>query len=210
MDQRERIDDPVEAFKTGVEGMLSNVWTALSGIVQDFDPKEVTCSVQVSVQVRVRDSSGNMSWQNISLLTHVPVAFPQAGGFGLIFPVKSGDEVLIIFSCRNYSLWWQKGGIQPQDEFRMHDISDGFVIPGIFSKPNVFPNISTDTVQLRSRDGSCYLELTASGAINIVAPGGLNIKGTTTSDSEGTFNEHTVGAHTHTDPQGGITGGPTG
>jgi hypothetical protein len=209
-DQRERMDDPVESFRTGVEGVLSETQTALPGIVQDFDPKECTCSIQVSVQVKVYTSDGKWKWHNISLLTHVPVVFPHGKGFALTFPISKDDEALVVFSSRCYSAWWDKGGIQIQDEMRLHDIGDGFAIVGPFSRPKVLQNISTDTVQLRNQDGSCYLELAAGGVINIVAPGGLNIKGTTVADKEGTFNGHTVGAHTHIDPQGGVTGTPTG
>lgn len=210
MDQRERMDDAVEAFRVGVEGLLAEAWTSMPAIIQDFDPVECTCSAQPAIKGQVRDSTGTTSWVNLPLLTHVPVMFPHSKDFAITFPVKKGDECIVHFSSRDMSLWWSKGGVQQQDELRMHDLSDGFAFVGPYSKPQVISKISTDTVQLRNKDGSCYLELTASGAINIVAPGGLNIKGTTKADSEGTFNGHTVGAHTHTDPQGGVTGGPTG
>lgn len=210
MDQRERIPDFHEALKAAMEDSQANLWTALPGIVESFNAEEGTCKIQPTIQAQVRDRLGKTSWVTMPLLLDVPVIFPQGGAFAVTFPIAQGDEALVVFSSRCIDAWWQQSGIQPQVRLRMHDLSDGFAIVGPLSKPRMLTNISTTTAQLRLRDGSAYIELTADGKINLKAPGGVHVTGAVQATGEGTFNSHTVGGHTHTDPQGGNTGTPTG
>lgn len=225
MEQRERIGDYQEGIRSAIEGFLVNVWTALPGIVQSFDPGKMTLVVQPAIRAAVRDSKGKQTWVELPLLLDVPVVFPAGGGFCLTLPIQQGDEVLVVFASRCMDAWWQSGGIQNQIEFRLHDLSDGFAIPGPRSVPNAFSGISTNTAQLRNLDGSAYIELAAGGVVNIVAPGGVNINGATaiTGDvavtgkidatkeitAKGT---HTVSAHIHGGVQSGgsNTAPPTG
>jgi phage baseplate assembly protein V len=59
---------------------------------------------------------------------------------------------------------------------RMHDLSDGFALVGHMSQARKIGGISTSTAQLRSDNGSTYVELDPAGSIvNIVAPGGVKI-----------------------------------
>src|ERR1019366_1339884 len=106
----------------------------------------------------------------------VPIVFPSAGGFTITLPITVGDEVLVIFSSRCIDGWWQNGGIQAPIEFRMHDLSDGFAIPGPKSLPHVIPNISTTGAQIRNNAGTTYVEISANGQIQLVSPSQVNIK----------------------------------
>ena len=96
---------------------------------------------------------------SLPLLLDCPVVFPHAGGCSLTFPIKPGDECLVVFSCRAIDLWWQQGGVQPPAETRMHDLSDGFVIPGPYSQPKVIPDVNTAYVELRTDDRQAWLAL---------------------------------------------------
>jgi hypothetical protein len=106
----------------------------------------------------------------------VPVCFPRGGGCTLTFPVTQGDEALIVFSSRCIDSWWQSGGIQVQAELRMHDLSDGFAIPGPFSQATRIGGWSGNSTQLRSNDGSTYFDLNpTTQKVKIVAPGGFEV-----------------------------------
>ena len=145
--------------------------------------------------------------------------FPSGGGFTLTFPLAVGDEVYVALAERCIDGWWQSGGVQPQAEFRMHDLSDGFCFPKVWSQAKKITSPSITTAQLRSDDGVLYVELAAAHVCNIVAPGGVNITGnvhvagTVIATGEGTFNGgHTVSAHVHGGvlPGGSDTDPPTG
>lgn len=138
---------------------LSCLWTALPGIVQSFDPVAMTCQVQPAIQGKVRAEDGTITLVNMPMLLDCPVVFPHGGGCSMTFPIKPGDECLVVFSSRAIDLWWQSGGVQPPVEMRMHDLSDGFVLVGAYSQTKVLPNVSTQAVQLRSDDGQAFFEL---------------------------------------------------
>jgi hypothetical protein len=188
MDQRERHDDLFEALRSLLDGRQVGIWTALPGIIQSFDAgvaaeRAPTCVVQPAIQGRVTSldpASGQTvtKFVNLPQLLDCPVQFPGGGGCSLTFPVKKGDECLVVFASRCIDAWWAQGGIQPPMEARMHDLSDGFVLLGYRSSPRAIANISTTKTQLRSDDGQAYVELDPTGHIvNAVAPGGFNVTG---------------------------------
>ncbi len=159
MDRRERLDDPVEATRAAMEGMLAEAWTSLPGIVQSFDPDAETVTVQPSIRGRIEQPDGSVISVNLPLLVDVPVVFPGGGGFTLTFPVKDGDECLVVFASRCIDAWWQSGGIGEPLEPRMHNLSDGFALVGPRSQPRTLPNVSTENVQLRTDDGKASVTI---------------------------------------------------
>lgn len=153
------IGDQNQLLNQAINARLAGVWTALPGIIQSFDSVTLTCEVQPAIQGRQRDADGTIRQVNLPLLLDCPVVFPHAGSCSLTFPIKAGDECLVVFACRGIDFWWQSGGVQPPPEPRMLDLSDGFVIPGPYSQPKRIGNVNTSAVQLRSDDGEAYLEI---------------------------------------------------
>ncbi|EHP2011572.1 TPA: hypothetical protein K8293_001178 [Escherichia coli] len=158
--------------------VMSALRVSMPGIVQSFDPDAVTVVVQPAIKGYEPDSNGINQSTTLPLLVDVPVVFPRGGGCTLTFPVKAGDECLVIFADRCIDFWWQSGGIQEPVDERMHDLSDAFCIVGPQSQAKKIGDISTSAVELRSDDGETKLSLNpASGAINGTAPGGFNLNG---------------------------------
>lgn len=192
MDRKERINKTVTALQEAMGGWQQKMWTALPGILQSFDASKMSAVVQPSIQSQLRDPDTG-EWSNVTLplCLDCPVVFPGGGGFGVTFPLADGDEGLIVFASRCIDSWWQSGGVQPQAEYRMHDLSDGFFIPGAFSNSRVPDDVSTTTARFWKNDGTMYVELGASGVLTLKAPvrivldapithiiGGLAIDGT--------------------------------
>ncbi|EOZ6583384.1 hypothetical protein LDP80_21680 [Klebsiella michiganensis] len=160
------------------QAIMSAMRVSIPGIIQSFDPGAVTAVVQPAIKGAEQDESGAEVSVNLPLLVDVPVVFPRGGGCTLTFPVKAGDECLVIFADRCIDFWWQSGGIQEPVDGRMHDLSDAFCIVGPQSQAKKISGISTSAVELRSDDGGTKLSLNpASGAINGTAPGGFNLNG---------------------------------
>lgn len=146
---------------------------ALPGTVESFDAETVTATIQLGI-LGLSDGESTA----LSVLNDVPVMFPRGGGCSLTFPVKKGDECLVIFADRSIDFWWQSGGIQEPVDDRMHDLSDAFCIVGPQSQAKKISGISTSSVELRSDDGGTKLSLNpSSGEINGAAPGGFNLNG---------------------------------
>nr|HDI2064424.1 phage baseplate protein [Klebsiella pneumoniae] len=148
---------------------------ALPGIIQSFDPDTVTAVVQPAIRYIERDNDGNKETKDYPLLVDVPVIFPRGGGCTLTFPVKEGDECLVIFADRCIDFWWQSGGIQEPVDGRMHDLSDAFCIVGPQSQAKKIRGISTTAAQLRTDDGSAFIELAAGGDITATTAGNATI-----------------------------------
>ncbi|HIG1568722.1 Gp138 family membrane-puncturing spike protein [Klebsiella pneumoniae] len=188
---------------------------AMPGIIQSFDPDAVTAVVQPAIRYIERDNDGNKLTNDYPLLVDVPVVFPRGGGCTLTFPVKAGDECLVIFADRCIDFWWQSGGIQEPVDERMHDLSDAFCIVGPQSQAKKIGGISTTAAQLRTDDGSAIIELAAGGAVTITSPqitinGPLQVNGEITSTGDQLAGGISQIGHTHggVEPGGGSTGAP--
>jgi Phage protein Gp138 N-terminal domain len=161
---QQRLRDPsmagLMAFKWQ---LLCELRVAVPGIIKSFDSTKQTATVQVAIaENMVNPRTLAAEPMSIPVLSDVPVIMFRAGNFVLTFPVAEGDECLLIFGDNDYGAWWQSGHadsggkeiIQNQVDRRRHDLSDSFAIVGLWSQPNKVENYSTDSVQLRSLDGS--------------------------------------------------------
>lgn len=182
MDPRERFAHTEEVLRAAMRAWQASVWTALPGIIQSYDSTAGTVVVQPALRGVVQQPTGAFDAVDLPLLLDVPVVFPSGGGCTLTFPLAEGDECLVVFSSRCIDGWWQSGGVQLPMEPRLHDLSDGFCIPGPRSVPNMPADISADAVQLRSDDGEAYVQLNptthdidvaTTGSVNVQADGDL-------------------------------------
>ena len=181
MDWRERAGDPQEALRAALDGRQTRIWTAMPAILQSYDPAALTAVVQPAIQGRMSAQDGSVSLVDLPLLVDCPVQFPSGGGVTMTFPLTPGDEVLVIIASRCIDAWWESGGVQAPLEARMHDLSDGFVIPGVRSQPRVLsPAPSATAAQLRSDDGETIIELDSEAqTLALTAPGGVTINADT-------------------------------
>lgn len=163
MRPNERVDDLLNAVRSALDGFQPNLWTALPGVVDSVDLEKGTCSVQPAIKSQVTSKDGSRSWVELPLLVDVPIQFMGGGGFVMTFPFAAGDEGLVVFACRCIDSWWQSGGVQTQAELRMHDLSDGFFVPGFRSQPKKITNINPDYPEWRNADRSIRMEQTAVG-----------------------------------------------
>lgn len=221
------------AIRRGIAEALKNVHTALPGIIDSFDPATQLAAVQPAIQrIFVATTVDGQTPEPVNLpqLINVPVVFPNAGGYALTFPVKQGDECLLVFCERSYDAWYEDGGVQPPSARRFHALSDAVAILGVNSKPNALTDHATDSVQLRNDDATATITIddaqsvtieTTSGEVTCAADGGtitlrapqVIIDGDFVCNGTMTNNGVNVGS-THYHPQGNDSGGdvqvPTG
>ncbi|HCD8182453.1 TPA: Gp138 family membrane-puncturing spike protein [Enterobacter roggenkampii] len=164
------------AFEAQKLSIFTGLRVAMPGIIQSFDPSTVTCTVQPAIYGQKVGEDGSTGSEAIPILPDVPVVFPRGGGCTLTFPVKPGDECLLVFSDRCIDFWWQNGGVQEAVDPRQHDLSDAFAIVGPQSQAKKISSISTTAAQFRSDDGSTYFEINpTTKKIKLVAPGGFDV-----------------------------------
>lgn len=174
--------DEQDVAQSTYNNTLANVRTSLPGIIQSFDPDTVTCTVMIGVKAATPapfESPESAQSVDYPLLMDVPVVFPRGGGVTLTFPVKEGDECLVVFSSRCIDFWWQSGGIQERADKRVHDLSDAFVIAGPQSQVKKISGISTSAAQLRTDDGAAFVEVATGGDITATTTGNVTINAPT-------------------------------
>lgn len=115
---------------------------------------------------------------DIPNLVDVPVHFPQCGGYSLTFPIKAGDDCLVLFSQRGHSHWLYENkdkigkfstGIPKAEFFRTHNINDALCIVGFNPVPSAIPNFSATDVELRDDSRGQRITLKPDGVIEVLS-----------------------------------------
>lgn len=215
LSNNERRLDQLTIINDAIDAAQSTLQTCMPGIVKEVDLQRMTVTAQPVIQAHVRQADGGLQLVDFPLLRDVPLYFPSGGGCTLTFPVKAGDECLLVFSSRCIDLWWQNGGVQAPFEVRRHDLSDAFALMGVRSQPRVISGISADSVQLRSDDGTASITLNPATqeitlqASTIKVVGNLDVQGNVSTQGTLKNNDVPVGS-THVHPVGSPnTGTPT-
>jgi phage baseplate assembly protein gpV len=161
---------------------------------EDMDHVTQTVKVQIALQERVQTATG-LQWWDVQPIVMVPVIVPRGGGVALTFPVKKGDEGLLVFCDTCLDNWWQYGqtnaspaqnlpsgvpasGSQTQNEVRRHHVHDCGFIPGFCSQPNVLTDYSMTSAQLRTDDGAVIVDVAETGVTIMAADGATTVQAT--------------------------------
>lgn len=198
-------------FRVLLQQAIADLRVSIPAIVQsvDYSKNPPVVTAQIAIKEILKTATGPVSTA-IWPISNVPIALCSAGGFSFTLPVQAGDEGLLVFSDMCFDLWWARGGVQDQFERRRHDVTDCIFIPGPRSQARPIPNWSQNSAQLRTDDGTCYIELAPGGVLNFVAPGGVNINGAVVTSGEVTAKGIPLSAHLHPGVQtgGSNTGEP--
>lgn len=170
--ERQNLD--CEQWHQSTEQSEYKLRVASPGIIQAFNATAQTVTVQIAIREKVTLKDGVISWETIPTLLDCAISIPQNQNYAFTLPIISGDECLVVFTDCCYDAWWQSGGVQNQIFRRRHDLSDGIAIIGIKSQPNVIPNYSTDSMQMRNMAGTSFLEIKGD-TINIVSGTAINL-----------------------------------
>ena len=193
-----RIGGQVSQWKDRDDYNAQKLRVATPGVIQSFDPVKQTAVVQVCLlepwRIATQTASSNgmgfvstsaITMQDIKPLQDVPVVFPRAGGFALTFPVQAGDECLLVFGDSCIDSWYTGSATASTPvpytcnpiELRRHDLSDAFAIVGIWNQQRVLADYSTDAVQIRSDDGTVYVEV-GDTKVTIASSGDVTVNAT--------------------------------
>ena len=175
MDSQININDDEETLRVIIDANNAQIWTGMPGIVVAIDYDDQTISVQPTIQGIITKPDGTN--KNVNLPVLPKVLFQSFGNFdfAVTAPLKVGDEVYVQFASRCIDGWWDTGRISQQLEIRMHDLSDGVASLGYRSRPNSLPSFSRDSLQIRNRQGDCFIELNPSKNVKITTPAMVEI-----------------------------------
>jgi phage baseplate assembly protein gpV len=164
-------------IKQGVNNRLKELHTSMPGIVQSFDATKQTASVQPAVRRVFITREGTdeiLAPSDLPILINVPVQFPRGGGFSLTFPVKKGDECLVVFAERAIDSWHKFGGVRDPNSRRFHSLSDATAFVGLSSLPNKVPNYDASNTQLKKDDGTAVISINEDSSVSVTADGDIS------------------------------------
>lgn len=119
------------------------------GIINSFDPTSQTASVQLVDKRTVNIIKDNgVQYYNYSVLVNCPVYIPKAAAGGYTYPISAGDNCLVLFNDRDIDNWFNDGLVQVPNSVRMHDLSDGIVIVGLYNLNNAIADYNNSATEM--------------------------------------------------------------
>lgn len=154
------------------------------GKIKTFDPITQTATVELCREEY--HTAIDVVYQKVYLpqLEHVPVHFPQCGGYSLTFPIKAGDNCLVLFCDAGYDHWLYHDkneigtystGVPRDGYFRDGDLQDSLCIVGFNPTPRAIPNFSATDVELRNVDRGQRITLKPTGVIEVISQTELDV-----------------------------------
>ena len=114
------------------------------------------------------------------VISNVPVVFPVAAEFALLYPLEVGDSVLLVFSMRGLSRWKATHGMTAPDTEGMLSQQDAIAIPGFgpagAHEPDIRITSDTDGLTVQRANGE-RVRFNAGGGITILSAGEITITG---------------------------------
>ncbi len=133
------------------------------GIIQEFYPDNLTIKVLIASKKLM-----GLNPDGSQILKDYPPIYAKVCYCNpfVSYPIKQGDECVLLFSDRELESWFINGDVNPQNYRRMHDLTDAIAIVGIRSLPNMI-NILADCLNLFYGQSNIAL---SQDHINITSP----------------------------------------
>lgn len=171
----ERVGRLEQLLQNIEHNVLAGLRVSLPAIITSFDAEKQTVSCIPAIRELV-NTNGKAKFTTLPELKDVPICIPRAGGWNITFPIKEGDECMVIFQDLCIDGWWFRGDIQNWNDLRRHDLSDAIAIFSPYSQPNVLSSYNTSGMEIRSNDGSIKITLTNDG-VKMIFPQGFKVEG---------------------------------
>ena len=201
------VKDYVQATKMANNNLAENLNCVRIGIVQEFYPDNLTCMVKIASKrvIQYNQDGTQLVRDYAPIVAKVCYCNPFE-----TFPLKQGDEVVLLFNDRELETWFINGQANLENHQRMHDLTDCIAIAGIRSIPKMI-QILTDALHLFYGASSIALKDAqmdiSSTTVNIDGTT-VNVEGTTVNiNGKLVINGQPYLDHAHTGNLGSPTSG---
>lgn len=140
------------------EDVFKNLNCHHIGTIKIFNPLLQTAIATINYQktyykLNTITNQYDPFYENYPILMDCPVICLGGGLSSLTFPILPGDECLVLFNDRDIDNWFSGSSSNPVSTPRMHSLSDGIIIVGIRSLPNVLKTYSSTHAVLSNSAG---------------------------------------------------------
>lgn len=119
-----------EVIQSYFDYSMQNKFTALPGVVLRVHQKGEQQLVDVQPCVSIKNRDGSTTQQ--ATILNVPYQQPASSLGGVVFPINTGDNVLLVFQMRGIDTWkYGEGGLSTPSDYRMFSNLDCIAIPCI-------------------------------------------------------------------------------
>ena len=157
-----------EVVRAAIESYLMETHTSIPAIVETVN-NDSTVNATVAVQ-RVLVSDEKVT---VPTLAKVPVSYFGNSDFEITFPLKKGDEGVILFSERDISRFIKNGGISSPTVLRMHEYSDAVFIPSSLSNGKR-TSVSGGGIKISDKQNGFNIEISSGNGVVISNQSGTN------------------------------------
>jgi hypothetical protein len=184
------IQEFTQQIKNTIRDCINGIHTAIPGKIIFFDPEK--CEAAVLPYGKYTTPSGIVI--DYPTLNGVPVLIPQyaAQTATIAFPIKPGDECLLLFCEQPLDGW--RSGTKSTASLRF-DLSSAVTLVGLFAKPNPLVKTACDEDALILEKGGSRITIRPKSIIeitgNVVVYGDLDVKGNISNSG----NMATLGIH---------------
>lgn len=185
--------DSTELTKLLIEQRLDKVNTTTVGKVIKYNAEQQTVDVEPLVK---RTYSDGFALTNV-VLVDVPLQFPSGGSGQLSFPMKEGDNVLLLYCDKEINSWKSSTGEEQvaTTSKRKFNRADAVAIAGV-APTSYTLQPHADNVELKFTDAGSAIKLIPDGSIEISQNDEtkltINADGTFTFNGKATFVDSAV------------------
>lgn len=144
-----------QEIKNTITEMLQGVHTAIPGKIVKFYPDK--CEAEILPYGKFKKPNGE--FLDFPQLNHIPIYFPQGVGqtATIVYPIKPGDECLIISQEQTLDTW-RNSGAESDNDLRF-DLTNSIALVGLFSKPNQLVQRAHDNESIIIQREETFIEL---------------------------------------------------
>ena len=137
-----------EAVQSALQAYANSTYIALPATVQSYDKSKGTVNIKINVDIAKNDQA-----QPYPILESVNVLSLEGGGFGLTFPIKEGDQGVVICFDRDVNNWLFNGVESIPITEQQNSLNSVFFISGL--RPQTSPQaLLSDNETRWGRSGS--------------------------------------------------------
>jgi len=163
-----------QLIETSIDSKITNIHTCLPGKILKTDGS--VCSVQIILKRKVRKSDGKIVDESRPIIEDCPLMFLNVKNFAISLPVQPGDECLVFFSERDIDNWYDTGQEKSIRTLRKFNLSDGFVLPAVASKPKKLENYSSSDLEIRMKNNQSKIIIKENGDIELTNQTKITLK----------------------------------
>lgn len=134
---------------------------SLKNVLDRFEknlfPKINCVKIGKIVSFNSSKQSANVSIEDYPQLSGVPVHFPKGADFSIQFPVKEGDDCIVLFCDTDLDNWVEGKGYIPAFSGDVHGLNGAVALVGISNSATKIDDYSTNGLKIKYKD--TYVDL---------------------------------------------------